>query len=279
MPGAFLGLPAWAKLAVILLPAGVAVAALVLVRHATAEGPVRELLPDLVQRAPYQLTGANVRTPRGTRFRLGFASAVENLGAGPLVIEGRRASAEARDMTADQLVERSDGARRRVSRVGALRYTHSTDHQHWHLLGFERYELRSADGSRARRDRKTGFCLGDRYEIEAVEFEAEPPGAVWTEECGRDQPALLKVAEGISVGFGDDYDPQLEGQYVDITGLPSGRYELVHEVNADRRLRESNYRNNAASILIDISWALGSPTPRVDVVQRCGDGRRCRPAR
>ena len=91
------------------------------------------------------------------------------------------------------------------------------------------------------------------------------------------RPLLRSVREGISPGYGDDYDPLLEGQYVDVTGLPAGRYELVHRVNADRRLRESDYRNNAASIVLDLSWPRGvAHEPAIDVVARCGDGRRCR---
>ena len=37
-----------------------------------------------------------------------------------------------------------------------------------------RYELRSADGARLMRDRKTGFCLGDRYRV-AYAFPDRPP--------------------------------------------------------------------------------------------------------
>ena len=50
--------------------------------------------------------------------------------------------------------------------VGKVRYVVSPDHRHWHLLGFDHYALRRP-GSRAPvvRDRKTGFCLGDRYAV------------------------------------------------------------------------------------------------------------------
>ena len=67
-------------------------------------------------------------------------------------------------MTADQLVESVEGPMAVVEGVGRLRYVHSRDHEHWHLLRFERYELRPAGGGTTRvTDRKTGFCLGDRY--------------------------------------------------------------------------------------------------------------------
>ena len=240
-------------------------------------GPPREQLPDLVQRSPYRLDVDAVRASGRRRFLLGFASAVDNLGGGPLVIVGRRRGA-APTMTATQLVTRSDGSARALERVGDLRYTIETSHQHWHLLGFERYELRRAhDGRRVRADRKTGFCLGDRYDARPAErLAGEPAKAVWTHECGRNLRRLRTIREGISVGYGDDYDPHLEGQFVDITGLPSGRYELLHRVNAARALRESDYGNNAASVVVAITWPRGrARPPRVEVVARCGDGRRC----
>jgi hypothetical protein len=132
-----------------------------------------------------------------------------------------------------------------------------------------------------RRDRKTGFCLGDRYDARPGErLPGDPGRPVRTGECGRNQPGLRSLAEGISVGYGDDYDPILEGQFLDITRLPAGRYELVHWANSDRRLREKDYGNNAASIVIELRWPRGfQNAPSIDVVDRCGDGRRCRTAR
>jgi hypothetical protein len=268
--------PRWARIAVI---AAVALAAIVAAAAASlrdrSDAPVA-LLPDLQQRAPFALSGSNVRTGRGIRFRLGFGSAVDNVGVGPLLVVGRREGSRTATMRASQLVRHSDGSMRTYAGVGRLRYTRSTDHQHWHLLRFDRYELRTRTGSLAR-DRKTGFCLGDRYESDiTVTLEGEPPGPVWTEECGRDEPRLSTVREGISVGYGDNYFPHLEGQYIDITGVPAGRYELVHRANGDRALRESDYQNNAASIIIRIRWPDGMKRPpRIDVLRRCGHGVRC----
>jgi hypothetical protein len=180
-------------------------------------------------------------------------------------------------MRASQVVRNSDGSTRTYAGVGRLRYTLSTDHQHWHFLRFDRYELRTRSGSLVRPDRKTGFCLGDRYESDVtVTLDGEPPSPVWTEECARNEPLRSTVREGISVGYGDNYLPHLEGQYLDITGLPAGRYELVHRVNGDRAIRESNYGNNAASIIIGIRWPRGmNQAPRIDVLRRCGHGVRC----
>ena len=120
-------------------------------------GP-RELLPDLDQRAPFRLTIA------GTK--LGFASATDNVGDGPVWVRGSRATATG-PMRATQLVRMSNGSVRAYPAAGRLRYTPSPTHTHWHLLGFQRYELRTLAGNVVVRDRKSGFCLADHYGLAA----------------------------------------------------------------------------------------------------------------
>jgi Lysyl oxidase len=234
-------------------------------------GDSAALLPDLDQEVPSEL----VVTRQGAVHRLGFRSAVRNLGQGPLLISSRRVSADAATMTADQVV-RHDGRPATVVRdVGRLRYTISPDHRHWHLLRFERYQLRPAGRSDAASvgDRKTGFCLGDRYPVRGRKVPGAPERPVITGRCGLDSPRLQTLEEGISVGYGDDYDANLEGQYLRLTGLPSGRYVLVHRVNGDRGMRELRYDNNAASLLVGLRWRDGAP--RVRVLRTCPESDRC----
>ena len=229
---------------------------------------VTELLPDLRQERPAGL----VLTRAGTRFRLGFDSAASNVGRGALVIVGTRPYRRAATMGATQVIRLEDGRAQRRKSVGLLRYVRSPDHSHWHLMPFMRYELRRATNlARAVRDRKTGFCLGDRYELE-MRSRVKPSEKVFRSRCGLSAPWRLRVREGISVGYGDDYDANLEGQYLNITGLSKGRYYLVHRVNGGRRLRESNYANNMAWLLLRVSWPRGAP--KVTVLRRCAPGRR-----
>jgi hypothetical protein len=223
-------------------------------------------LPDLDQRAPYDISVV----PEAGTFRLVFASAVDNVGAGPLIIVGRRASRQVEGMRADQVLVRADGSRKVRARVGILRFVVSPDHRHWHYLRFDTYEFRRADAfGIVLRDKKTGFCLGDRYPIDS-EAALSP---VYTSRCGLNATRLLRLEEGISPGFGDDYDPDLEGQHFDITGLEAGRYLLVHRANADRSLLESDYSNNAASVLIRLTWRVDGPT--VTVLKTCPNTARC----
>jgi len=233
-------------------------------RDAGAGTPV---LPDLDQETPDAL----VVVREGTEYRLGFRSAVRNVGAGPLIIDGRRPSVDHREMVADQVVVRRGAPRSRVRDVGRLRYVVSPDHRHWHLLGFERYELRRPGASVALvRDRKTGFCLGDRYPVAGLTPPAPPR---YTSRCGLGEPARLSITEGIAVGYGDDYAANLEGQYLPLTGLRDGRYVLVHQVNADRRLRERRYDNDAAALLLRLRWQHG--VPRLKVLGTCPGSATC----
>jgi hypothetical protein len=233
------------------------------------------LLPDLDQEMPTQLI---VTKAVHGGWRLGFRSAVRNIGAGPLIVDGRRPGPAQRTMDASQMILRTEGPRSVVRHVGRLRYTRSPDHQHWHLLDFDQYELRRPGSIRGVvGDRKTGFCLGDRYQVTTRELPAKAPEPVYTSRCGLERPGLFGVREGISVGYGDDYSANLEGQYLPLDGLRPGRYVLVHEVNADHRLVEASYDNNASSALLRLRRRRG--VPRIRILAVCPTTERCTAAR
>lgn len=226
---------------------------------ATPAGQPGDLLPDLVQEAPQDIGISRVRG----HDLLGFRSAVHNAGDGPLMIAAGRPNTRVRDMAAVQVVTRTDGTTRRVRGVGFLRYVRSPDHSHWHFLPFERYELRR-EGSLVGlvRDRKSGFCLGDRYRVEP-----RPVGTVdapvHVGRCGLAKPARLSLTEGISVGWGDDYPAYLDSQHIDVTNVPAGRYVLVHTVNVHGRILERDRTNNVASRRIELRRAHGRARVRV----------------
>jgi Lysyl oxidase len=255
-------------IAVVLVAAGVVGAQL----GGRPERVARPLLPDLDQAPPQAIS---IRR-EGDRSLLVFASAVDNVGSGPLLIHGRRSSRSVPAMTTRQAIVRSGGSRVYRELGPLLRYEHARTHSHWHLHRFAAYELRSADGSnRSLRARKAGFCLGDRYETNRfVRLRGEPAAAVWTRECGRGHAGRLAMDEGISVGYGDDYAPFLEGQFVDVTALAPGRYLLVHRANPDHVLRESDYANNASSVLIRLRRSPASGMT-VRVLARCASTAVC----
>jgi hypothetical protein len=234
----------------------------------------RARLPDLEQEVPGDLVVVAAGEADRPRYRLAFRSAVRNVGDGPLVIDGRRGSRDTAAMTADQVVIRRGAPRELVRGVGRLRFVVSPDHRHWHLLGFQRYELRRPGSSAAVvEDHKTGFCLGDRYAAVGPRLPERATPPVFTSRCGLGQDGLLGIREGISVGYGDDYAANLEGQFLPLDGLAGGRYVLVHQVNQDHRIRETRYGNNAASVLLSLHWRLGVPYLRV--IARCAGSARC----
>jgi lysyl oxidase/WD40 repeat protein len=224
-----------------------------------------ELLPDLDQRAPTRLVVSHTVG----RYRLGFASAVDNVGSGPLWVRGVRSG---RTMQASQLVRTRGGGAESHRDAGTLRYTASSTHSHWHMLDFERYELRrAADYSLVVRDRKTGFCLADHYG-HARRVKPGPP--VFLGNCGQGDRALRRVEQGSSRGYTDRYPAHYHGQDLDLTRVRAGVYVLVHRANPDGLLRERRYDNNAASVRIRIVRRRDS-TPSVRVLRTCEGRERC----
>jgi sortase (surface protein transpeptidase) len=220
-----------------------------------------QVLPDIRQEPP---RGLRITRVDG-RFRLGFESAATNVGAGPLVIRGQR-PVGATTMTATQRVRLASGATRVIRGVGDLHYVVSPDHEHWHLEPFMKYELRHfGGGAIVGRDAKTGFCLGDRYF--GPDLPQSPRTKVYRSDCGRGQRDLRTITEGISVGYGDNYAADLDGQYIDITGLDAGHYYLIHRVNSSHRLVEASYGNNVSWLSFELTWKNGRP--HAHVLDRC----------
>jgi hypothetical protein len=211
-------------------------------------------VPDLVAILPGTVHLERRRSARhGVRRLLTFSASAQNNGAGPLIVRTERRSVGSRTVFARQVVVRSDGRRVLAGRSLKLRYVTGGGHSHFHLQDFMRYELRTVGGRTLRRDRKQGFCLGDRYDgTGPTRLPGEPARAVFTGRCGLNRPDLRNITMGISVGYGDDYPRRVEGQYIDITGLPSGRYVLVLRADPSGRLLDMHADNNVSSMLLRI---------------------------
>jgi hypothetical protein len=191
----------------------------------------REALPNLVELPPASLEVQSA----GGRDLLSFTSTVENDGFGALVVISTRAEAGGAFETV-QVV----GTKRLPLRV-TLAYRRSGGHDHFHLAGFQRYELRNGRGDVVAVDHKVGYCLGDRRSLGG----GRPR---WTGSCGRGRPRALRIAQGLSPGFADPYASDLGGQSFDVTSLPAGDYELTNVVNPDRLFRESSYADDGGSV-------------------------------
>ena len=129
----------------------------------------------------------------GYRRLLRFDTVVMNRGGGDLVVG-----------------DRSD-----PNNPYAPHFVFHSCHGHYHIKNFSTYELLTLDGALVVAGTKQGFCFEDS-------FKYEDGGKSNGYDC-HDQ--------GISAGWGDWYYKQLVGQWIDITGVPEGRYIVRVRLN------------------------------------------------
>ena len=233
------------------------------------------LLPDLDQRPPLAVSVRWGGPPKHHPL-LVFTSSVENVGYGPLIVVGRRARRRVPTMRADQLIALQGGGFQRVIGVGRLRYNVNPSHSHWHLLPFERYELRTLAGAQLLRDHKSGFCLTSDHQSPLSTQGHAASRPLRGTDCARNKRRAKRLLEGIAVGWGDIYIPAKEGQSIDLIGYTPGEYDLVHRVNVGRVLRETRYANDASSVRIRLTApATAGGLPGVVVLRTCETGIRC----
>jgi hypothetical protein len=68
--------------------------------------------------------------------------------------------------------------------------------------------------------------------------------------------------EGLSVGYGDTYPWDIDGQSFNITNLANGCYWLRSTANPEGNIIESDYTNNSAAISFQLfETTLTSPCP------------------
>jgi hypothetical protein len=96
-------------------------------------------------------------------------------------------------------------------------------HGHRHMHGYASYELRTLDGTLATTGTKQGFCLLDNLRMHA---------------SARTSPTYHCEFQGLSSGWADIYARTVDGQWVDVTGLPEGDYVLSVTINAEGTLPE-----------------------------------------
>ncbi len=236
-----------------------------------------ELLPDLEQRPPADLSIRSERRGSRQHFLLGFDSATDNLGDGPITLVASRRDRSTSTMSVSQRVRLGSGALRTYPKVGVLRYVYSSTHSHWHVMDFQRYELRRlADYGLVVRDRKSGFCLADHWAHAPGHQPNEPPRPVFRGYCERGDPNALAVLQGSSVGYTDKYPSHFHGQNLDLTGVPAGNYVVVNRANPELLMHELRYENNAASLRIRVTWPGGTRrAPDIKVLSTCPSSARC----
>jgi hypothetical protein len=195
--------------------------------------PSLPLLPDLVSWEA-KLRDAEISHERGRRL-LRFSAAAANRGLGPLEMQARVAD----DGTTEayQVVHYPDGTRSTLH-VGTFIFHDHASHNHWHFDDFARYELRRRDTDEiVASSGKVSFCLMDYMIYGDEDVGDRPPRAVYS--CAK---------QGISVGWADLYASDLDGQFIDVTGIRDGEYRLVVTIDPAGRLRETATWNNTGYI-------------------------------
>ncbi|HEU4577949.1 MAG TPA: lysyl oxidase family protein [Polyangiaceae bacterium] len=106
------------------------------------------------------------------------------------------------------------------------------------LAGFARYELRDASGQLVLTGTKNEFCMTDAEE--------------WIPESGAQCHKYTCKNQGIVPGCADNYGTDLPCQWLDVTDVPAGEYELSVTVNAAHAIAEQDYANNNVKLRLRI---------------------------
>ena len=235
---------------------GVALALLLLIvmqansRPAEAVDSDNLLLPDLGMAS---LRGFQIEKTSDGRKLLRFTSIVVNVGDGPFEAHGQRSGTKDSNMTTSQRIFDGAGSSSYLDRpTDATMYFGRDGHNHWHLQDLEDFKLERLDnGNLVGTGAKHGFCFFDnfRYGSTLDPFytrQTSPPA------CAQGQPSALSAKMGLSRGWGDAYWRSLPDQYIDVTGLTSGRYRLQGTADANNWFLESNDLNNFTWVDIQI---------------------------
>jgi len=199
------------------------------------------MLPDVVPTTPLTLF---IRTS-GAKKELRFSTTFFNQGKGPLEIIGHTDKED--NITYASQYAYEEGGPGVYRDMGTFVYHPA--HSHWHVDQYVFYELWSVD-SEGKPDNllfttdKMSFCIWDENSKD-LGVEGAPQARAYPRTCnGRQQ--------GMSVGWSDTYQANIEGQGVDVTNVGDGTYIFRTIINPDRKILETDYDNNTVDITIEI---------------------------
>jgi hypothetical protein len=200
--------------------------------------PSDPLLPDLETLPPRDLT---IERRGGVRL-LRLANLVWNSGHGVLELTGRLNPGTGKTQVHQHLYAPDESSQAVL--VGEFIF-HIT-HAHWHVEDFALYELWALDGRGlpARvvvTGTKLSYCLIDTDRV-------DPSNPYY--EASRRYIGCGRTLQGMQPGWGDQYDADLDGQWLDISNVADGVYALRSTANPDRWLIETDYTNNSATIYV-----------------------------
>lgn len=219
---------------------------------APASAPAATLLkPDMrmVRLSVVRLDTSTIPNHRLLRY----TAALVDTGAGAFEVRGSRPNTSTSQLSVKQRIYDDAGGFTDVSVSGTFIYWAGDGHNHWHVNELEEGTLqRLSDGHQVGTLDKHGFHLVDDYKFSPA-VSGAPSSAKYT-KCGGNScnHSTLNMFMGVSVGWVDRYNYTTVGQYIDITGLPNGKYVLRDVVDPEHWFTEANAHNNWASATIRI---------------------------
>jgi hypothetical protein len=240
--------------------------------------PPRELLPDLVVLPIHHVSDVWQATKAGVSCRplevaesvpqppvrcLRFDTTVGDVGEGALLLAmtqqqavgGLVCSTQACPTTAlqqdfAQQVERTDGT---FASYDVSPAVYHAGHNHYHISDFVHNTLYAYDlatrtrGAPVGTGHKDGFCPIDDGLITLGDPSTQEPAQSTCYVNGGD------ITIHLEANYYDTYPSSIDDQYVDITNVPPGVYELVTVVNRDGVIHESDATDNENSVLVRIT--------------------------
>jgi hypothetical protein len=190
----------------------------------------------------------------GGNLELRFSAKTWDSGAGPV------------ELIAGEVAQGRQNVYQRVYNVDGTYVDHLAGkfvwhqpHNHFHFEDYALYLLQAVTGKSKRSAYKTTFCLMDTELIDG-QLPGAPRNAVF-DQCGN-------FAQGISVGWADEYGSHLPGQEIDLTRLKDGDYRLIIRADPRDRILETNENDNESCVLLHIT--VSTPTPTVDILNASG---------
>jgi Lysyl oxidase/Bacterial Ig domain len=130
-------------------------------------------------------------------------------------------------------------------------------HNHFHINGAYSYSMAGRVVSKA----GVGFCMLDGFSAFGSKwFKPKYIGVGPDTWCAHGDPNAAFIRMGISPGKADYYPSQTADQWIDITGLTPGDYELTGTVNPFGYMDESDVSNNAISQTRTVPGAIANAT-------------------
>ena len=246
---------------------------------APESGPEAEALPDFYPAVSGSFSIDQTSQPGRTLLR--FGTQVNNAGMGPgSLLSGRPGVDPIPSGAPISSWLNPDGSQNVLQAVynynstnnsfslayyrAAGRFTYHQGHGHFHYDGYANYKLRARnpDGSAGayvtRADgtgvvgAKTGFCLinvSGSFTMLNGQSSTSIPSYNATGQpstgCG--------LLQGVSVGRADVYSSSLEGQWLDVTGVPNGQYFLEMEMDGENAVLESDDVNNIRNFAVTLN--------------------------